>query len=93
MTLTTQPIFAEKAHAWGLVDAFESNSEALLRKHLLRLRRLSKPSIARYKTYINGLNDTLTALKPHAVAANKAVFSDANNLESIARYVTTGRFP
>jgi polyketide biosynthesis enoyl-CoA hydratase PksH len=93
MTLTTQPICAEQAHAWGLVDAFESNSDDLLRKQLLRLRRLSKPSIERYKTYMNGLYDTLTALKPQAVAANRAVFSDATNLENIARYVTTGRFP
>lgn len=42
---------------------------------------------------MNGVYDTLRALEPQAVAANRAVFSDANNLENIARYVTTGRFP
>lgn len=93
MTLMTQPISAEQAVAWGLVDACEANSDDLLRKYLLRLRRLSKQSIDRYKTYMNSLSDILTASKPHALATNRAVFSDASNLQKIARYVETGKFP
>jgi polyketide biosynthesis enoyl-CoA hydratase PksH len=93
MALMTQPISAEQAQAWGLVDAREANSDNLLRKHLLRLRRLSKRTIDRYKTHMNGVDHTLTALKPQALATNKAVFSDPTNLDNIERYVKTGQFP
>jgi polyketide biosynthesis enoyl-CoA hydratase PksH len=93
MTLMTQPISAKQAHDWGLVDAYEDNSESLLRKHLLRLRRLTKTGISRYKRYMNALNDALELSKPKALAANIEVFSDQNNLEKIARYVKTGQFP
>ena len=93
MTLMTQPISAGQALAWGLVDACEADSENLLRKYLLRLRRLSRQSIDGYKTYMNGLSDILTAARPLALATNRAVFSDAGNLRRIARYVKTGKFP
>jgi polyketide biosynthesis enoyl-CoA hydratase PksH len=93
MTLTTQPVPARQACEWGLVDAFEENSENLLRKHLLRLNRLTKPAIARYKRYMNTLNEGLAAAKPHALRANIEVFSDARNLDNIARYVNTRQFP
>lgn len=93
MTLTTQPVSARQALEWGLVDACEENSENLLRKQLLRLRRLSKKGIARYKTYLNSLDNGLVSAKPKALAANEEVFSDADNLQKISRYVQTGKFP
>ncbi len=93
MTLMTQPVSANQAQIWGLVDACEENSESLLRKHLLRLRRLSKTGVLRYKRYMNTLNNFLTASKPKALEANLEVFSDLENLEKIARYVKTGKFP
>src|SRR5215470_9626675 len=45
MTLMTAPIQVEEAHRWGLVDAYAADSADLLRRHLLRLRRLSKSGI------------------------------------------------
>lgn len=93
MTLMTQPVLAKQAHEWGLVDAYEENSENLLRKHLLRLRLLSKQGVIRYKGYINKLNNFHGASKEHALAANIEVFSDQNNLDKIARFVKTGQFP
>ncbi len=93
MTLMTQPISAQKAQEWGLVDAVDTNSENLLRRHLLRLRRLSKTGVLRYKKYMNVLDDFLTEAKPKALEANREVFSDSENLEKIARYVKTGQFP
>ncbi len=93
MTLMTQPVSAKQAQIWGLVDALEENSVNLLRKHLLRLRRLSKTGITRYKRYMNDLNDILKASKPKALEANKEVFSDPDNLEKITRFVKTGKFP
>lgn len=93
LTLMTQPITAEQAYKWGLVDAYDMHSESLLRKHLLRLRRLSKKAISRYKLYTGELNDTLLRSKSLALAANQEIFSDSRNLEGIIRYVETGQFP
>jgi len=93
LTLMTQPIAVQQACEWGLVDAFETQSDALLRRHLLRLRRLSKTAIRRYKTYMNRVSGPLAELKAPAIAANLEVFSDASNLAAITRYVEHGLFP
>ena len=93
MTLMTQPFSAEKAESWGLVDAFEATSDQLLRRHLLRLRRLPKKGIERYKRYMNLLNPSLGTAKEQALAANFEVFSDKENLAKISRYVEDGTFP
>lgn len=93
LTLNTQPIAAKQALEWGLADVCEENSENLLRKQLLRLRRLGKDGIARYKRYATALDDSLAAARPKALAANIEVFSDPANLRSISRYVNTGKFP
>jgi len=93
MTLMTQPIPAETALAWGLVDAIDASSDELLRKHLLRLRRLSKKGIQRYKRYMAGLDPGLAAAQASAVAGNREVFADPENLADISRYVQTGQFP
>ena len=93
LTLMTQPISAKQACEWGLVDACEPLSEALLRRHLQRLRRLSKIAIRRYKTYMSRVGAPLQNLKSPAVAANLEIFSDADNLQAITRYVEQGVFP
>lgn len=93
LTLMTQPISAMQAQEWGLVDAYDVNSKSLLRKHLLRLRRLGKTGISRYKRYMNTLNNFPAISKSNAIAANIEVFSDKDNLNKITRYVTTGQFP
>jgi len=93
LTLLTQPISVAQAQQYGLVDSVDADSDALLRRHLMRLRRLSKPAIRRYKSYVNRLGESLAALKPLAVGANLEVFSDPVNLASIARYVEHGTFP
>lgn len=93
LTLGTQTLSARQAEQWGLVDACEENGENLLRKHLLRLKRLTKPAIARYKRYAGELDGFFSAARPAALQANIDVFSDPVNLENIRRYVSTGRFP
>jgi polyketide biosynthesis enoyl-CoA hydratase PksH len=93
MTLMTQPISVEQAHNWGLVDAYETNSRDLLRRHLLRLRRLSPVAVARYKLYAAGLTKMLTEARDAAIAGNREVFTDSHNLQMISRYVQTGLFP
>ena len=93
LTLMTHPISVEQAHAWGLVDAYEDRSVTLLRRHLLRLKHLSKEAVLRYKRYINGLYGSLLQSKSSAVAANREAFSDPHNLRGIFQYLETGRFP
>ena len=78
----TQPISAQQAQTWGLVDACAKRSDSLLRKHLLRLSRLSKASIRRYKKYIRDLNDSTALFKSLAVAASREVLLDRRNLEA-----------
>jgi polyketide biosynthesis enoyl-CoA hydratase PksH len=93
LTLMTQPISAQQACAIHLADACEPDSEALLRRHLQRLRRLSKVAIRRYKEYMGRTAAPLQALKSPAVAANREIFSDSANLQAITRYVEHGIFP
>jgi polyketide biosynthesis enoyl-CoA hydratase PksH len=93
LTLNTTPITAKQALEWGLVDAVEANSDVLLRRHLQRLRRLSKDAIRRYKNYVGRIATPLEELKSQAVEGNREVFSDPANLQAIARYVERGVFP
>src|SRR5215471_2396446 len=93
LTLMTQPISAKQACEWGLADAHDHLSDALLRRHLQRLRRLSKVAIRRYKAYTSRVGAPLQDLKAPAVAANMEIFSDPENLQAITQYVERGVFP
>jgi polyketide biosynthesis enoyl-CoA hydratase PksH len=93
MTLMTQPVSAKQAEEWGLVDMYGEDSVQLLRRQLMRLRRLSKTGLVRFKRYRDSLDPSLKSAREKAIQSNKEVFSDPKNLESISRYVTTGKFP
>ena len=93
LTLMTQPILVQQAHEWGLVDAYDEKSESLLRKHLLRLQRLPKTGITRYKPYMSQLYRNIYDSKYRAIAANKEMFSDQQIFKWITRYVEEGKFP
>jgi polyketide biosynthesis enoyl-CoA hydratase PksH len=93
MTLMTQPISAAQAQSWQLIDACEADSQALLRKHLLRLRYLTKTAIRRYKRYAGELDDALMRLRSTALSVNRDVFGDPQNLQAISRYADTGLLP
>ena len=93
LTLLTQPINVARACDWGLVDAFEANSDGLLRRHIQRLRHLSKPAIRRYKAYMREIGAPLGDFKAAAVAANIEMFSDPHNVRGIVAYVERGVFP
>jgi polyketide biosynthesis enoyl-CoA hydratase PksH len=71
----------------------DSDCDALLRRHLLRLRPLSQTAIHRYKAYMNRIAQPLADLKSLAVASNVEVFTDPQNLQAIARYVERGLLP
>lgn len=92
LALMTQPFSAAQACEWGLADARDASGESLLRRHLPRLRKVSKAAIARYKQYMSTLHP-LADRKQMAVAANLELFSDPVNIEAIRRYVEHGVFP
>jgi len=93
MTLMTEPVSAQSAREWGLVDDVAADSQNLLRKKLLRLRRVSKTAVARCKRYMTTLDHLLLSAEQKALDANMEVFSDTDNVAKIARYVSTGQFP
>lgn len=93
LTLSTKPVNAEAAVQWGLVDACEEKKGAILRRHLLRLKCLSKKGIQAYKQYVNDLDDSLYRLKAAATDANRKLFADPEILKGISRYVEDGVFP
>ena len=76
-----------------MVDAYEPQSENLLRRHILRLKHLPRTGILRYKNYMRELNDLIVQARARAVAANQEVFSDSQNLDRISRYVEKGQLP
>lgn len=93
LTLSTQPVSAAQALDWGLVDAVEDPLDGLLRKHLLRLRRLDKAALGRYKRHRIALTGMVEAARPAALAANRDMFADPAIRVGIARYVAEGKFP
>ena len=93
LTLSTQAISAKTACEWGLVDAFEAQGDALTRRHVMRLKRVSRITLQRYKAYVGQLAMPLHEYREAAVAGNLEVFTDQNNVRAISRYVREGLFP
>ncbi|QCX74364.1 Polyketide biosynthesis protein PksE [Streptomyces sp. YIM 121038] len=93
LAATTQTVDARQAHEWGLVDALGTPSDALLRRHLQRLGRLSKKGVARYKAYLRELSPLTEHTKDVALATNRQVFGDPDNVRAIRRYAEEGVFP
>jgi polyketide biosynthesis enoyl-CoA hydratase PksH len=93
MTLSSAAISAPEALAYGLADAVADDGEMLLRTHLVRLRRLSRDAIARYKSHRAVQDDSIIRSRDAALAANRAMFADPVVRESIGRYVRDAKFP
>jgi polyketide biosynthesis enoyl-CoA hydratase PksH len=93
LSIATTPIGVEQAHAWGLVDAHDPDSDRLVHKHLLRVRRMSKSGIERHKRYIADIDDSVARSRSMAVETNGEMLSDAGSVAGIVRYVQEGVFP
>jgi polyketide biosynthesis enoyl-CoA hydratase PksH len=93
LTLLTKPVGVKEAYNWGLVDAYQENSTMLLRRHLSRMTKLPKSGIKQYKNYMIELNDSVIKSKDLAIAANRNIFSNHENLENIHQYIEKGIFP
>ncbi len=90
LTLSTRPVAAQLAHAWGLADLYGPRSEELLRHHLLRARRLPVAAIAEYKRYASEMYRLPREAQSLAVAANRQMFSDPRNLHAMRRFLQHG---
>lgn len=93
LALSTAPIAAATALAWGLVDACEPDGDALLRRHLRRVRHLDPAAIARFKRYAATVPADLETARPAALAANREAFADPAARAAVRRYVTESKFP
>lgn len=94
LALTTKPIDVHRATDWGLIDVCADDSQKVLNWHLQRLRCLPKRAIEHYKSYVKNLTgDVLARSKSTALQANRAMFSDGENLSRIYRYVQSGEMP
>lgn len=93
LTLTTTAIGAAEALSCSLADAIDDDADVLLRTHLIRLRRLSRDAIARYKSHRAMRDDSIVRARDAALAANRAMFADPTVRENIRRYVTEAKFP
>lgn len=94
LTLITNKISVQQAYSWGLVDAYDKNSDLLLKKHLMRLKCLRKDAIYNYKKYMNKITDSLeNEIADIALNENKKIFLDEDNINSIKRYVEDGLLP
>jgi polyketide biosynthesis enoyl-CoA hydratase PksH len=93
MTLSTQTVSARQALDWGLVDILDDDSDAALRRHLSRLRRIPKRAISSYRQYAKAVDESLPRCKDVAVSTNVAIFSDPKNIAAINHYIETGLLP
>jgi polyketide biosynthesis enoyl-CoA hydratase PksH len=93
LAIMTQPVTAAEALAFGLVDACGPQSDGLLRRHLLPLRRLSRRTIIQYKKFMADIGRLTVDAKDLAIATNRRVFADPANIARIERYVKSGVFP
>ncbi|TAK73859.1 MAG: enoyl-CoA hydratase/isomerase [Gammaproteobacteria bacterium] len=94
MTLMNKAISVQQAAKYGLVDMYEADSENLLKKHLLHLRRLSKKTISEYKNYTRSLmGHHLDESRTLAIKANRAMFEDKDNLHKISDFIINGNLP
>lgn len=93
LTLTTKPVDAVKAYESGLVDLYSKKSDMVLKQNMVRLKRIPKDGIARYKAYVNRICPIPEESRQKAIEANIDVFSDPINLQRIYNFSQKGIYP
>lgn len=93
LAISTQPITAKEAGEWGLVDRVAEASTAELQRHLRRLRRLPRASVAQYKRYLADLPALIGPARTAAIENNRSMHHIPGVIEGIVRYAQTGQFP
>lgn len=91
MTLLTNTLSATEAENIGLIDFVDVDSRDTLRSNLLRIKRLDKTTIHRYKTYRSVLlGKELMKARENVFRASLKMFSDPSNIERITHFNKTG---
>lgn len=93
LALSTLPVGADEACRWGLVDRICAPGEPELHRHLQRLRRLRRDSVAMYKRYMMTLPLTLAQARDAAISNNGKMHELPGVIEGIVRYVEAARLP
>lgn len=93
LTVMTKAIPVQTAYAWGLVDAYLEKSSVLLQQHLQRLKIIPRAGISRYKRYMSDISGLSIESRKLALAANREIFSNPQNLEKIFRFIENGKYP
>ena len=93
MAISTQPITAKQACEWALVDRIADEGDAELQRHLRRLRRLPRESVASYKRYLSSLPGLIENARAAAIENNRNMHTLPGVIEGIVRYAQTGQFP
>jgi polyketide biosynthesis enoyl-CoA hydratase PksH len=90
LALSTQPITADEAHRWGLVDHYGDDPDRLLRPYLQRWRRLSTPAIQTLKNYTRRLAPVDEATQNLALPTIIQAMSDPEIKAGIKHYLEEG---
>lgn len=93
LTCITQPIGAQQAEQWGLVDEATSDTRRALSRCLSRLTRVPIEAIQTYKDYLNEVTGPICAHEARAVRANREMFLEPSNLRRISDFTTLGLMP
>lgn len=93
LALTTQPIGAEQALDWGLVDEISDDVERLLRLRTSRLACLEPAAIGRLKSYTNQLWTLHPETRRLAVDTIAPLIADPAIRSAIRDFVTEGIYP
>lgn len=93
LAISTQPITAQEARDWGLVDRVAEASDAEVQRHLRRLRRLRRESVVQYKRYLASLPVPIEIARAAAIEHNRSMHALPGVIDGIVRYARTGRLP
>ena len=93
LTFSTQPVDAETAASWGLVDVALQSLDTGLAQYQRRLGRLDPAAIQRFKNYISGMESNVRELRDAAITENRELFASPRIQENFRRYAVEMKFP
>lgn len=93
LTLTTQTISGQEAHAMHLVDEVSDQIDTALHKQLLRLSRLNEETVKELKQYFQKLWIIQEETQRAAIQELVHLLNDARVQQNISQFVDHGKFP
>jgi len=93
LSLSTTPITATQALAFGLVDEVAHDIDSVVSRYLKRFRLLSPIAVGAFKRFHEEYSGHIRDRRAFVMDANRRNFADPAVIESITRYQSTGKFP